>query len=321
MDKWRFSLVPAFLGRLNDRFSSYGKARNLAEKFAVAIEVKGAEGLELVYPSDLDNIPEAKRLLAQYRLSVSSVNVNLKGEERFHLGSLTSRDSGIRREAVSYMKKGMDIAADLGSNLITMCPLADGFDYPFQSDYTRAWRWFLDGVGEAASHRTDVRVSLEYKQSEPRNHVILPNVGVALSVCLKVGMPNVGVTMDMGHALMAHESPAQSASVLAEAGRLFLVHVNDNYREWDWDLIPGTVNPWDLVETMLYLRLLNYSGWLVADVAPFRLDPVKVCSATYSSLVWADKVIERVGLARLQKLIRKGDPINSMTALRKALLS
>jgi hypothetical protein len=81
------------------------------------------------------------------------------------------------------------------------------------------------------------------------------------------------------------------------------------------------VNPWDLVETMLYLRLLNYSGWLVADVAPFRLDPVKVCSATYGSLVWADKVIERVGLARLQRLIRKGDPINSMTALRKALLS
>mgnify|MGYP001059968248 CR=1 FL=1 len=321
MSKWKFSLVPAFLGKLNDRFSSYGKTRDLAEKITIASQVKGVKGLEIIYPFDLEDVAETKKLLKQYDLSVSSVNVNLKAEEKFHLGSLTSRDPGIRREAVNYMKKAMDIAAEVRSNLITMCPLADGFDYAFQSDYVRAWHWFVDGIGEAASYRKDVRVSLEYKQSEPRNHVILPNAGVALSVCLQINMPNIGVTMDMGHALMAHESPAHSATILAKAGRLFLVHVNDNYREWDWDLIPGSVSPWDLIETMLYLKLLNYDSWLVADVAPFRLDPVKVCSATYNSLMWADKMIERVGSERLQKLIQKGNPIDAMRVLQKALIS
>jgi len=321
MRNWKFSLVPAFLGRLNDRFSSYGKSRNLAEKISLASQVKGADGLEIIYPFDLEDVTETQKLMKQHKLSASSVNVNLKAEEKFHLGSLTSRDPGIRQEAVSYMKKAMDIAAELRSNLITMCPLADGFDYAFQSDYMRAWRWFVDGIGEAASYRKDVRVSLEYKQSEPRSHVILPNAGVALSVCLQLNMPNVGVTMDIGHAFMAHESPAHSVATLANSGRLFLVHVNDNYREWDWDLIPGSVNPWDLIETMFYLRLLNYDGWLVADVAPFRLNPVQVCSATYNSLIWADRVIERVGIKKLQKLTRKGDPLSVMRALQKALSS
>jgi xylose isomerase len=321
MAKWKFALVPAFMGKLSDRFSAYGQTRSLAEKMALASQVRGAKGLELIFPSEFTDVSETKRLLEQYKLSASTVNVNLKSEEKFHLGSLTSRDAGIRREAVSYMKRGMDIAAEVGSNLISMCPLADGFDYAFQSDYVRAWRWFLDGIGEAASYRKDVKVSLEYKLSEPRNHVILPNAGIALSVCLEVGMPNVGVTMDMGHALMAHESPAQSAAILAESGRLFLVHVNDNYREWDWDLIPGSVSPWELVESMFYLRLLNYTGWLTADVAPFRLDPVKVCLATYRSLTWADKVIDRLGFERIQKLIRKGDPIGALAALQKEVAS
>lgn len=309
------------MGRFNDRFSSYGKAHDLAGKFAAVARVEGLEGLELVYPFDFADDVETKRLLAHYNLAVSSVNVNLKAEEKFHLGSLTRRDPGIRREAVYYIKNAMDIAARLGCNLITMCPIADGFDYLFQSDYLQAWNWFLDGIGEAARHRTDVRASLEYKVNEPRSHVILPNMGVSLLVCLKVGIPNVGVTMDMGHAMLVYESPAASVAILAEANRLFLVHVDDNYREWDWDMIPGSVNPWDLIEMMFYLKHLDYDGWLVSDVVPFRLDPVKVCSATYRNLVWADKVVERIGMERLWKFIREGNPIDAMTAIQETLIS
>jgi len=72
---------------------------------------------------------------------------------------------------------------------------------------------------------------------------------------------------------------AWAAGFLAQAGKLFLVHVNDNYRNWDWDMIPGSVNTWDLVELMFFLGELGYNGWMTSDVAPFRLDPAKTCSA------------------------------------------
>lgn len=315
MSNWKFSIILGFLGKLNDRFASYGDDVDITGKFELASQVQGLEGLELVYPGDFGDVALTTNLLEKHKLECSTVNVNIKSEAKFHLGALTSKDPGIRKEAVKYMQTGMDIAADLGTNMITMCPLSDGYDYPFETDYLKAWRWFIDGVGEAASYRDDVRVSLEYKQSEPRHKVIIGNAGTTLAACLQVGLPNVGVTMDMGHALYASEGTAQALSLLAQAEKLYLVHVNDNYRNWDWDMIPGSINTWDMVEMMFYLDEVGYHSWLTTDVAPFRLDRVKAFRATYSSLQWADRVIEKIGREELSRIIREGDPIDALDAL------
>lgn len=321
MSAWKYSIILGFLGRLNDRFSSYGEERDLAGKFAVAAQVEGLEGLELVYPFDFRDSAVTKALLAQYGLSCSTVNVNIKAEPRFHLGALTSKDAAIRTEAVDYLKSAMDIAADLGTNMITCCPLSDGYDYVFETDYRQAWRWFLDGVAEAASYRSDVRVSLEYKESEPRHKVIIPNAGTVLAACLQIDMPNVGATMDTGHALLAGEGTAQAASLLAQADKLYLVHVNDNYRNWDWDMIPGSINTWDLVELMFHLGEIGYEGWVTSDVAPFRLDRVRAMSATYRSMLWADQVVDRIGRERFRQIIREGDAIDALDALQASVLN
>jgi xylose isomerase len=213
----------------------------------------------------------------------------------------------------------MDLAAETGCNMITMCPLADGYDYAFEIDHAQAWRWFLDGISEAASYRPEIKVSLEYKQSEPRHKVIIPNAGTTLAACLQAGLPNLGVTMDMGHALYAGESTAQAAGLLHQAGKLFLVHVNDNYRNWDWDMIPGSINPWDMVELMLYLDNIGYQGWMTSDVAPFRLDPIKTCSAAYRSLVWAEQLIAKIGKERLNQIINHGDAIDALSLLQSCV--
>ncbi len=318
MYTWKYSVILGFLGKLNDRFSSYGQGRDLAGKFEIATQIEGLQGLELIYPFDFEDVQATKLLLTKHNLECSTVNVNIKAEPKFHLGALTSKDPGLRREAVSYLKTAMDISAQLGTNMITCCPLSDGYDYAFEADYPQAWKWFVDGVGEAASYRDDVRVCLEYKQSEPRHKVIIPNAGTTLSACLQVGLPNVGVTMDMGHALYVGEGTAWAASLLAQAGKLFLVHVNDNYRNWDWDMIPGSVNTWDMVELMFYLKEIGYQGWMTSDVAPFRLDPAKTCSSTYRSLVWAEQLVSKVGQEKLRHIIRQGDPIDALDALQQA---
>jgi xylose isomerase len=204
--------------------------------------------------------------------------------------------------------------------MITCCPLSDGYDYAFEVDYPKAWKWLVDGVAEAASYRSDVRISMEYKQSEPRHKVIIPNAGTTLALCLQTGLPNVGVTMDMGHALYAGEGTAWAAGLLAQAGKLFLVHVNDNYRNWDWDMIPGSVNTWDLVECVYQLGEIGYQGWMTSDVTPFRLDPVKTCSSTYRSMIWAEKMVEKIGRERLGAIIAQGDAVDALDALQTAAL-
>ena len=312
----KYSLILGFLGLLHDRFVNYGEERDLEQKFELASRVEGLKGLELVYPYDFKDVAFTQGLLKKYKLDISAVNVNIKTDKIFHYGSLTNSDAGIRKEAVQYLQNGMDLAAQLGCNLVTCCPLGDGFDYPFELNYTHAWKWLVDGFGEAASYRKDVRVSMEYKPSESRTHCILPGAGVALAACLQINAENIGVTLDMGHAFYGGESPAQSAAMLASANKLFVVHVNDNYRNWDWDMIVGSVNPWDLVETLLYLDKVGYHGWLTADVSPNRLEPVATFSSAYQGLMWAQNIIARVGKTKLWQYIDEGNPIAALNAVR-----
>jgi len=316
---FRYSLILAFMGQLKDRFSVYQQERALEEKVALAAKVEGVGGVEMVYPNEIPDTGLVKELLARYDLRLSAVNVNLKGDPRWHQGALTARDEGTRAEAVRWLQNGMDLAAETGSDLVTVCPLADGHDYPFETNYSIAWRSFIQGVRAAADHRPDVRLSLEYKKSEPRARVILDNVGKVLHACAQVDRPNVGATLDMGHALYAGESCAESVALLADADKLFLVHGNDNYRDWDWDLIPGYVNFWDLIESTYYLRNAKYDGWVSFDVFPSRLDPVRAMRACLRMYRFAETTVERIGRDRLDQAIEDGDVLETLALLQSHL--
>ena len=143
MSTWKYSVILGFLGKLSDRFASYGEQRDIVAKFDVTSRIEGLQGLELVYPFDFADVDVTKKLLAEHKLECSTVNVNIKAEPKFHLGGLTHKDSGIRAEAVQYLKTAMDISVDLGTNMITCCPLSDGYDYAFETDYPKAWKWFF----------------------------------------------------------------------------------------------------------------------------------------------------------------------------------
>jgi xylose isomerase len=214
----------------------------------------------------------------------------------------------------------MDWAVELGVNLITVCPLSDGHDYPFEINYSQAWRWLVECLAEAAEYRPEVRLSVEYKQSEPRARVIVPNAGVVLHLCEQIGLDNIGLTLDTGHALYVGETPAQMISLAASANRLFLVHINDNYRNWDWDLMPGTVNYWDWLETLLVLDEVGYDSWLVSDVFPARTDPIETLSASYRSIQYAEKLLDKFGREKLREMIRQRDVIQVFDELQKLML-
>lgn len=317
----RYAVISCFMGQLKDRFSVYHQQRTLDEKLALVSQVDGVAGVEVVYPSEFSEAELVRSLLDKHQLNVAAVNVDLKGDSRWHRGAVTAPEKATRMEAVRWMQNGMDLAAELGSNLITMCPLADGHDYSFEVDYKRSWDCFVECIEAAADYRPDVRISLEYKQSEPRHRVILADVGKSLHACARIARANVGVTLDMGHALYAGESVAESVSLLSEAGRLFHVHGNDNYRNWDWDMISGSVNLWDLIESTYYLHRASYDGWISFDVFPARLDPVRTMQASLRMHHLAEAIVEEIGVERLGALIEAGDVLETMGVFQSFLES
>ena len=316
----KHAVMVSLMGRQADRFHEYQPARDLAERLRMVKRVKGADGVEIVYPGDFVNPQQTIGMVQDAGLDVSAVNLNVKAAKKWQTGSFTSPDARLRADAVADLKTAMDLAAELDAWMVTCCPLIDGHNYNFEVDYLKQWRWLEEGIAEAARHRSDVNISLEYKLNEARNYVILGDMGRTLYLCERLGMPHVGVTMDVGHALVAKETPAEVMCLAAQAGRLFYVHLNDNGREWDWDMLPGSVNLWDLVEMTFYLERLDWEGWLAYDVLTRNGDPVETMSATIAIVQAAQTLLDKIGRENIQGFIDEGLPARAFEHLVRSLL-
>jgi xylose isomerase len=310
-------------GQLGDRFTTYHAQKELAEKFAEAAKVEGIRGLEVIYPAEFgeQQVEQVNALLKEHRLEVAGIIVDVYGLPKWMYGSLTSRNEKIRREAVQLSQRAMDVAKELGCKTVTLWLGQDGYDYPFQSDYEKGWSWLVDGVKEIAEYRSDVNVSLEYKLKEPRNHLYIGTVGKAVFLAREVGLRNVGVTIDVGHALVANENPSESLVLLNRYGKLFHIHFNDNYRSWDDDMLVASVNLWEPIEFFYWLRKINYEGWISLDVYPYREDVRKFCQRSIENLDLASKLVDVIGASSLDECIVKGDPTETAAVLRRIFKS
>ncbi len=318
--KLKHSVMVGMLGRIADRFHEYQPARDFRERLELARRVRGADGVEVVYPSDFADVKQTVAMIKDSGIEVSALNLNVKRHAKWRYGSFTSPDPRLRRDAVDELKTALDLAAELGTDMVTCCPLIDGHNYNFQADYLKQWTWLEEGIKEGAGYRTDIRLSLEYKLNESRNYNVLADVGRTLYLCERIGLPHVGVTVDVGHALIAKESPAEAMCLAALADRLFYVHFNDNAREWDWDMLPGAVNFWDLLEVMFYLDRLDWEGWLSYDVITRSGDPVESMEASIAIVEMAVELLDKIGRERLRGFIEEGIPARAFQQLMRVLL-
>jgi xylose isomerase len=306
MRSWKFSVNSGFLGKRRDRFTEYQPDRTLEEKFKLTRQIEGIEGIELKYPLDLKDVALAKRLLDDTGLICTAVNVDIKDAAYFRYGALSARSAEARHRAVSMLQEGMDIAAELGAGLVTTCPLADGYDYPFQVDYMSAWGRFIESVKEVVLYRNDIKVALEFQPHEPHAHIMLSNVGMVLHVCAEVGFPNLGANLDIGHSFAAGESPAESAALLGSKNRLFYIHTNDNTADGgDWDMISGTVHFWHWLELLFTLDRVGYDGWFGGDVAQKHIGPIEAFDTNTRMVQRMVKLIKWMGPDKIAELVRK----------------
>jgi len=251
-------------------------------------------------------------------MGVSAVNVNLKSDPSYHRGSITSENPQTRQRAIQDIKGAMRAAKDLGASRVSACLLADGHDYPFEVDYEKHWNWLVEGIREGASSMDDITLSVEYKLAETRARTIVGTAYKAMLLAKDTGLANVGVTIDTGHAIWALETPAQSLAMLAQHKIPFYVHLNDNYGDWDWDMMPGTVNPLSLIEFFYYLKRYGYEDWLTFDVFPSRMDAAACFSQSMQFVNGLMSAVGRIGESDLERLRAEEDVPGIMGLLREA---
>jgi xylose isomerase len=303
-------------GKTPDRFcvSGYKIDRSIEKSLDRIASVPELTGVMMHYPQPINenNINDIEKMLQDRGLHLASCDVDLFSDPIFNCGSLMSENNTLRKKAIEYSKKAMDIAEYLGARDMNLWPGQDGFDYPFQINYSLQWDLLIKSLTEIANYNPRVNLSLEYKLREPRTHSTIYSSGVALYLAHKTGCSNVGVTLDLGHSFNCKESPANVLALLDKFNKLFILHLNDNYRDWDDDMAVGTVHFWETIEFIYYLNLSKYDGWLGLDIFPYREDAAEACDFSIKNIQTMLKIVNRINLNQLHRIQKEANAIESI---------
>jgi xylose isomerase len=305
-------------GSMATRFNPGGYKPELAgistvQKVRTAVEGLGEliDDYEFHYPQELshDNLEAVRDALDGHGIYCIASGLHL--DPRFGKGGFCSPDDAIRAEALRLTREAIDLAADVGAQMI-IWPGIEGYNYPFQTPYAESWARFIDGVGEAADHADErgVTLFLEHKNSEPAMKILMRNVGMTLHVIHTLrarGIENVKVNMDWQHLIMNGENLAEYAALLAAEGLLGHQHANSGWGTFDDDNMVGATAFMETLELALELRRAGYGEngeRLGFDLYPYTEDAVGAVKRSILQWRFIDGVaskIDETGLRRAQQ--------------------
>ncbi|MGH3168929.1 MAG: sugar phosphate isomerase/epimerase family protein [Trebonia sp.] len=305
-----------------DRYATdgYGEPRTVLDAIDFAGKVGDLSVVDLNYPffgGDF-SLEEVAAALRRNGLGVIGITPEIYTRV-FAKGSFTNPDPGVRRLAHDLIAEAAGVVRRFGADYVKLWPGQDGWDYPFQVDHGSLWKLSLDGVGELAQENPDLRFVIEYKPREPRVHMSFDSVARTLLGIERIGLPNVGILLDFGHALYGGESPADSAQLVIDYGRLFGMDVNDNQRAWDDDLVAGSIHPIELFEFFVVLKKNGWEGVWQLDQFPFREDSVSAARAAIRFLRRVEQGLDRLDLDALTAAQERQDAMAALELAQNAL--
>ena len=311
-------------GSFPDRYMGcgYGREYTIPEMFERIASIDKITGVELVSNWQItpENAPEIKKLCDDHNLEVVSILPDHFSQKKWGKGAFTSTDKNIRADAIQVTKTLMDVAADMNCKKLTIWNGQDGYDYPFTANYMNEIEWLQEGIRECADYRKDIQLAIEYKVREPRLHCYLSNVYSTLMFLKKVNRDNVGITVDFGHCIIAHENPAEAIAACKIYGdKLFHVHVNDNFGVWDDDCITSTEHVIETMEFMYWLKKTNYDGWFSFDQYTPRLDGR---DALVEGLNWMEDItalVDKIDDAKMEEMFKNVNAVEMSKMVRELL--
>ncbi len=319
----KLAAISAFLGNVKNRYIEYHPDNSIIEKINMAKQVERLDGLELCYPADFTEIPleELGARMQDAGLGIAAVNVRTRRTGKWWRGSFSSAIAAERQEVIDDFRKAIDMANGLGCKRISTCPLNEGSDYVFEMNYFDAYQHSEEALAEICAHNRDTQICIEYKWNDPRQRCLIGSAAEVLVLCNSVGADNLGATLDIGHAIQANERPAQSVALLHRAGKMFYVHLNDNDRYWDWDMLPGSVNLWDSIEFLYYVKQCGYTDdWFSYDVVSKEVDRVEHFNLVTKLTRKLESLADKLDSEKIKELTQERNPNKSIEYLFDTLL-
>jgi len=306
-----------------DRFATdgYGPSLSTLEQIEQAARVRDLKYVDIPFPfTEGVSIEDIKLKLQHCDLKVIGITPEIYTGS-YAKGALTNPCKEKRLEAIQHINDAAVAAEQLNASYVKIWAGQDGWDYPFQVDYRQIWQHATEGMKEIAQKNPDIRFAIEYKPREPRVKLNWNSAARTLLVIEETGCDNIGILLDFGHSLFAGESPADSAQLILDRGRLFGIDVNDNFRGWDDDLVVGSINTIELFEFFYVLHKNEWKGVWQLDQFPFRENHVEAAEMSIDYLKFIHKSINRLNINELEKAQASQDPLLAQKVIREALFS
>ncbi|KHT29821.1 sugar phosphate isomerase/epimerase family protein [Pectobacterium carotovorum] len=306
-----------------DRYAvdGYGPALSTIDQIKAAKEVGELSYVDLPYPFTPGvTLSEVKDALKDAGLKAIGITPEIY-LQKWSRGAFTNPDPAARAAAFELMHESAGIVRELGANYVKVWPGQDGWDYPFQVSHKNLWKLAVDGMRDLAGANPDVKFAIEYKPREPRVKMTWDSAARTLLGIEDIGLDNVGVLLDFGHALYGGESPADSAQLIIDRGRLFGMDVNDNLRGWDDDLVVGTVHMTEIFEFFYVLKINNWQGVWQLDQFPFRENHVEAAQLSIRFLKHIYRALDKLDIPALQAAQEEQNPLQAQRIVQDALLS
>jgi len=318
----KHAVISSFLSKTKDRFHEYNTEKTLEEKFKMVSEIQGMDGMELVFPYEVNDPDKLKTLTKKYNINIAAINVNVKAEPEFKNGGLTSTKNEIRAKAVQFIKDAKKFAKKVGANKVTCCPLGDGYEFNFGCHYGKMWHFLIDSFGESAEYLPEIPLFIEYKPAETRGRCFVDTAAKTLCLLSEINNKHAGITIDFGHSILfGNENPAEVVALIAESPFPYYIHINDNNGKWDWDYFVGTKHFLDYVEFLYYLLKYNYNDYITSDTSPTRWDIKATFEANTRLTNKIFKLLQNLNQKEFDQLITGDDYLETWRFIEKNIFS
>lgn len=285
--QYRFSFGPWNIGEGAD---PYGPPTRPARDFAWKLAQAKTMGYDAMMFHDDDVVPDIdsksarqvreeaaamRRMLDDAGLIAEIVAPRLWFAPETIDGAYTSNDPKAREYAINRSLQCIDIARELGTNLVVLWLAREGTYLREAKDGRRSIELLVQAIDRMLEHDPEVRIAIEPKPNEPMDHAYLPTIGHALAVAQLTRDPKrVGGLIETAHCILAGLDPADEMDFALSFGKLWSVHLNDqNGLKFDQDKPFGSANLRVAFNQVRVLERNRYgsNGECVAfDVHPFR---------------------------------------------------
>ncbi len=321
--KRKYGVFLDHVGTFNDRYCGAYSSRpfTIAEKFERVKSIPLISSLNIsMGPDYVASKPEVKELVKKYGFSIGGVMVDSTSNNLYKQGTYSNLDFDVRKQIVRESMDAMDFAEEIGCDLFEIWPGQDGYDYLFEADYIKERTLFAECLKELAAYKPNMKIGLEYKPREPRNYCYVNTMAGTMLMAQSTGCDNVGIVMDYGHSFYLGENPAEALAMCKMyGGKLFDVHMNDNYGGWDDDMIPGTVNTLTYLEFIYWLRKTGYTGVITFDQFPYREEARDAVAESAEWFDYLEGLVDKADPQEIESTLAKKDGVAASRLMRKLI--